>query len=118
MSEYAKMINLGYTEEYIFAVPVPAWSTQHELQINSANSWVKYPKPNGVGWIKLPLNENYIILGLSTPAGFVLPDGKKLDKENGIIGTIYRSHIVTNASQFGIEYRDSDAYLVLQMFIK
>ena len=110
MSTTALMINLGYNNRLIFAVPVPEWSTQHELIINSSSSWIKYPSPKGWNWLKLPLNENYDIVGLSTPNGF-------LNYENEIFGTIIRSHIVTNAERYGVMYKETDVYLVIEMFL-
>lgn len=116
MSTLASMINLGYSDRLVFAVPVPEWSTQHELVINSANSWIKYPSPKGWEWLKLPLNENYTVVGLSTPKGLAYPDNT-MRNGHEILGTIIRSHIITNAERFGIVYKETGVYLVLEMHI-
>jgi hypothetical protein len=118
MSTEASMINLQYEGRLVFAVPVPEWSTQHELQINSVSSWIKFPSPKGWDWLKLPLSENYEIMGLSTPSGFKLPDGSILNKGNEVYSTIIRSHIVTNAPNQQVVYQESGVYLILEMFIR
>lgn len=117
MSVTALLINLEYDNRYLFAVPVPEWSTQHELIINRSSSWIKYPSPKGWHWLKLPLDENYSIIGLSTSMGLITPDGILLKNGNEIFGTILRSHIVTNAKKHNIVYKDSDSYLVIEMFL-
>ena len=116
MSVTALMINLEYDNRLLFAVPVPDWSTQHELIINSSSSWIKYPSPKGWNWEKLPLNENYKIIGLSTPIGFKMPDGFLLTQGNEIFGTIIRSHIVSNADKYNVTYKETGVYLIVEMF--
>lgn len=111
------MINLEYHNRLLFAVPVPEWSIQHQLIINSSSSWIKYPSPKGWGWIKLPLNENYSIIGLSSPMGLSSPDGILLNNGKEIFGTVIRSHIVTNAKKYNVEYKETDVYLVIEMFL-
>ena len=110
MSITASMINLGCNDRLLFAVNVPEWSTQHELIINSSTSWIKYPSPKGWNWLKLPMNEDYRIVGLSTPNEFH-------NSENEIFGTIIRSHIITNAERYGVTYKKTDVYLVIEMFL-
>lgn len=112
------MINLEYYDRLVFAVPVPEWSSQHELIINSLTSWIKYPSPKGWDWIKLPLNEKFIILGVSSPDGLKLSDGILVSSDNQILGTMVRSHIVNNASKYGVRYTEEGVYLILEMFIK
>lgn len=117
MSTIASMINLEYSNKLLFAVPVPEWSTQHELTINSSSSWIKYPSPKGWDWLKLPLNKNYHIIGLSSPTGLSSPDGIPLKNGREIFGTIIRSHIVTNAKKYNVVYKETDVYLVIEMFL-
>jgi hypothetical protein len=116
MATIASMINLEYSNRLVFAIPVPEWSIQHELLINSSSSWIKYPSPKGWNWLKLPLNENYEIIGLSTPKGLKSTEGIILD-DDGIFGTIIRSHIVTNADKYNVIYLETDVYLVLEMYL-
>lgn len=116
MATIASMINLEYSNRLVFAIPVPKWSIQHELLINSSSSWIKYPSPKGWNWLKLPLNENYEIIGLSTPKGLKSTEGIILD-DDGIFGTIIRSHIVTNADKYNVIYLETDVYLVLEMYL-
>lgn len=118
MSTVATFINLEYNGKAIFATPVPVWSTQHELVINSCTSWIKYPSPKGWDWLKLPLNEKYKIIGLSTPNGFFDQDGVKLKNGNEIFGTIIRSHIVVNAEKYNVNYNSNNAYLILEMYFE
>lgn len=118
MSRTASMINIGDSNKHIFAVPVPEWSSQHELVINKSTSWIKYPSPEGWHWLKLLIDEDYVIIGLSTPDGFKSSDGILLSNGNEIIGTVIRSHIITNAKNFGVEYSETDVYLVMEMFFK
>lgn len=106
MSKTAAMINLGYSDNHVFAVPVPDWSSNHELVINSQSSWIRFPKPSGWYWLKLPLNENFRILGMSTPP----------NEGYDIHNTIIRSHIVTNAKQYQVNHQDSSVYLIIEMF--
>ena len=113
----ALMINLEYSNRLLFAVPVPEWSTQHELIINSSSSWIKYPSPKGWDWLKLPLNENYNIIGLSTPTGLRAPDGVLLNNGNEIFGTIIRSHIITNAEKYNVVHKETNVYLTIEMFL-
>lgn len=117
MSTIASMINLEYDKRLIFAVPVPRWSIQHELVINSASSWVKYPSPKGWDWLKLPLNEQYVIIGLSTPKGFRQTDGTFLKDGNEIYGTIIRGHIVDHAAKYDVLHVEDNIYLVVEMFL-
>lgn len=118
MDRTVLMINLGYEKRYIFAVPVPEWSTQHELVVNKSTSWIKYPSPKGWDWLKLLMHENYVIIGLSTPDRIKPSNGIPLSNGKEIVGTIIRSHIITNAEDFGIKYSETDVYLVLEMFFK
>jgi hypothetical protein len=116
MATIASMINLEYSNRLVFAIPVPEWSIQHELLINSSTSWIKYPSPKGWNWLKLPLNENYEIIGLSTPEGLKSPEGIILDDDE-IFGTIIRSHIITNANKYHVIYIKTGVYLVLEMYL-
>lgn len=117
MSTTAVMINLEINDSLIFAVPVPEWSTQHEMIINSSSSWIKYPSPKGWDWIKLPLDKDYKIIGLSTPSGLKSPDG--LQPRNGyeVFGTILRSHAITGMKKQNIMYSESDVFLIIEMFV-
>lgn len=117
MAINAILINLHYDGRLIFATEVPEWSTQHELNINSSTSWIKYPSPKGWNWLKLPLNEDYNIVGLSTPDGFRTPDGGSLKNGHEIFGTFIRSHIITYAKKYNVLYKESHAYLILEMFL-
>lgn len=118
MSNRVPMINLMYSDKYIFAVPVPEWSSQHEIVINKYSSYIKYPSPKGWDWLRLLLDENYVIIGLSTPNGFKSSDGITLNNGNEIIGTVIRSHIITNAKHSNVEYSEKGVYLILEMFLK
>lgn len=118
MSITASMINLEYQDRLVFAVPVPEWSSQHEMVINPITSWIKYPSPNGWHWLKMPLDEDYIILGLSTPVGLKSDEGILVNKDDQVFGTIIRSHIITNASKYGIRYTEEGVYLIVEMFFK
>lgn len=116
MNTIPAMINLEYSNRLVFAIPVPEWSIQHELLINSDSSWIKYPSPKGWNWVKLPLDKNYEIIGLSTPKGLKSTEGIVLDND-GIFGTIIRSHIVTNADKYNVTYMETGVYLVLEMYL-
>jgi len=118
MGNTASMINLQYSDRLIFAVSVPEWSTQHQVVLNRSSSWVKYPSPKGWDWLKLPLDENYEIIGLSTAKDLIFSDGTSLNNGFEILGTIIRSHIITNASKYDVIYSDADSYLILEMFFK
>ena len=108
MSGTAAMIHLGYTDRHIFAIPVPEWSSEHEVVINPQSSWIKFPKPTGWYWLKLPLDENYSILGLNAPP----------DKNNDVHSTLIRSHIIANAKKYDVNHQDSSVYLIVEMFFK
>lgn len=113
------MINLGFIDRLIFAVPVPDWSKQHELVINRYSTWIKYPSPKGWGWLKLPLDENYEIIGLSTPNGLKSYPNIVTQLDEELVSTILRSYIITNANDFGVSYNENDFYLILEMsFLK
>lgn len=116
MSPTTTMINLEYDGRLIFAIHVPAWSTQHELVINSSSSWIKYPSPKGWDWLKLPLNEDFEIIGLSTPQGLKTAKGVLLNNGNEIFGTVIRSHITTNAEKYNVMHEETNVYLVVEMF--
>lgn len=118
MSTTASMINLQYSDRLIFAVPVPEWSTQHEVVLNRSSSWVKYPSPKGWDWLKLPIEQDYEIVGLSTPKGLKSSDGILLNNGSEIFGTIIRSFIVANADKHGLVYSEDEVYLILEMFFK
>lgn len=118
MSTTASMINLHYPKRLIFAIHVPEWSIQHEIVLNKNSSWVKYPSPKGWDWLKLPLDEDYKIIGLSTAKDLISSDGISLNNSFEILGTIIRSHIITYASKYDVKYSDTDSYLILEMFFK
>ncbi|WP_415060948.1 hypothetical protein [Flavobacterium sp.] len=117
MSTNAVMINLEIDSRLIFAVPVPEWSTQHEMIINPSSSWIKYPSPKGWDWIKLPLDKNYEIIGLSTPLGLKSPDGLLPKNDYNVYGTIIRSHAFTGMKKQNIMYSETDVFLIIEMFV-
>lgn len=114
----AILINLEYEDKLLFATEVPEWSTQHEMKSNNSTSWVRYPSPKAWDWLRLPLSEDFNIVGLSTPNGFRTPDGDFLKNGHEIFGTLIRSHIVTNAKKYNVLYKESNVYLILEMFFK
>lgn len=117
MSHQATLINLEYENKLLFSVPVPDWSTQHELIINSSSSWIKYPSPNGWHWLKFPIPAKYIIIGLTTPKGLKKSDGIMLNNGNEIFATIIRSHIVTSSNKYNFIFKENNVYLVVEMFM-